>query len=194
MGQPTFADLEYQGKKRKTRRELFLELFLERMDGLIPWQKLEERIRRPVYPKPGKGRRAYPLLAMLRIHCVQLFYNLSDPGMEDLLCEGPALRGRIGQAFCGSESDGRPDGRPDGRDHHPQLPPPPGAAPTGPRTVGGDQRPSGVPGTAVQGGDDCGCQHRRGAVLDEEPVWGAGPGDAPDQEREPRKGTSGISG
>ena len=88
MDQPTFADLEYQGKKRKTRRELFLE----RMDGLIPWQKLEERIR-PVYPKPGKGRRAYPLLAMLRIHCVQLFYNLSDPGMEDLLCEGPALRG-----------------------------------------------------------------------------------------------------
>ena len=50
MGQPTFADLEYQGKKRKTRRELFLE----RMDGLIPWQKLEERIR-PVYPKPARA-------------------------------------------------------------------------------------------------------------------------------------------
>ena len=39
MDQPTFADLEYQAKKCKTRRELFLE----RMDGLIPWQKLEER-------------------------------------------------------------------------------------------------------------------------------------------------------
>ena len=77
MYQPTFADLEYRGKKRRTRRELFLE----RMDGLIPWQKLEERIR-PVYAKRGKGRRPYPLLAMLRIHCVQLFYNLSDPGME----------------------------------------------------------------------------------------------------------------
>ena len=56
MDQPTFADLEYQGKKRRTRRELFLQ----RMDGLIPWQRLEERIR-PVYPKPGKGRRPYPL-------------------------------------------------------------------------------------------------------------------------------------
>ena len=33
MNQPTFADLEYECKKRKTRRELFLE----RMDGLIPW-------------------------------------------------------------------------------------------------------------------------------------------------------------
>ena len=50
MDQPTFADLEYQGKKRRTRRELFLQ----RMDGLIPWQRLEERIR-PAYPKPGKG-------------------------------------------------------------------------------------------------------------------------------------------
>ena len=25
MEQPTFADLEYEGKKRKTRREIFLE-------------------------------------------------------------------------------------------------------------------------------------------------------------------------
>ncbi len=49
-------------KKRQTRREIFLE----RMDGLIPWQKLEERIR-PFYAKPGQGRRPYPLPVMLRI-------------------------------------------------------------------------------------------------------------------------------
>ena len=91
MDQPTFAGLEYQGKKRKTRRELFLE----RMDGLIPWQKLEGRIR-PVYAKRGKGRRPYPLPAMLRIHCVQLFYNLSDPGMEDLLYEAESVRRFVG--------------------------------------------------------------------------------------------------
>ena len=34
----SYADLEYQGKKRKTRRELFPE----RMDGLIPWPRLEK--------------------------------------------------------------------------------------------------------------------------------------------------------
>ena len=39
MNQPTFADLDYESKKRKTRREKFLE----RMDGLIPWEELEER-------------------------------------------------------------------------------------------------------------------------------------------------------
>ena len=91
MDQPTFADLEYQGKKRKTRRELFLQ----RMDGLIPWQRLEQRIR-PVYAKPGKGRRPYPLPVMLRIHRVQLFYNLSAPGMEDLLYEAESVRRFVG--------------------------------------------------------------------------------------------------
>ena len=40
MHQPTFADLEYQGKKHKTRRELFLE----RMYALIPWQGMEDRV------------------------------------------------------------------------------------------------------------------------------------------------------
>ena len=91
MDQPTFAGLEYLGKKQKTRRELFLE----RMDALISWQKLEGRIR-PVYAKPGKGRRPYPLPVMLRVHCVQFFYNLSDPGMEDLLYEAESVRRFVG--------------------------------------------------------------------------------------------------
>ena len=100
MDQPTFAELEFQGKKRKTRRELFLE----RMDGLIPWQRLEERIR-PMYPKAGKGRRPYPLAVMLRIHCVQLFYNLSDPGMEDLLYEAESVRRFVGLKLSGALPD-----------------------------------------------------------------------------------------
>ena len=91
MEEPTFADLEFQKKKRKTRREPFLE----RMDGLIPWQRLEERIR-PYYPEAGRGRRPYELLVMLRVHCVQLFYNLSDPGMEDLLYEAESVRRFVG--------------------------------------------------------------------------------------------------
>ena len=61
MDQPTFVDLEYESKKRETWREIFLE----RMDGLIPWQQLEERIR-PFYPKAARGRRPYELSAMSR--------------------------------------------------------------------------------------------------------------------------------
>ena len=91
MDQPTFSDLEYLGKERKTHRELFLE----RMDGLIPWQSLWARIQ-PFYPKSGRGRRPYPLAGMLRIHCVQLLYNISDPGMEDLPYEAESVRRFVG--------------------------------------------------------------------------------------------------
>ena len=100
MDQPTFADLEYEGKKRKTRREKFLE----RMDELIPWEELEDRIR-PFYPKPGRGRRPYELSTMLRIHCVQLFYNLSDPGMEDMLYEVESVRRFVGLRLSGPLPD-----------------------------------------------------------------------------------------
>ena len=100
MNQPTFADLEYECKKRKTRRELFLE----RMDGLIPWGQLESRIR-PYYPEAGRGRDPYELSAMLRIHCVRLFYNLSDPGMEDMLYEVESVRRFVGLRLSGPLPD-----------------------------------------------------------------------------------------
>ena len=51
MEQATFAELEHDSKKRRTRRELFLE----KMDGLVPWEALEALIE-PFYPKPGRGR------------------------------------------------------------------------------------------------------------------------------------------
>ena len=100
MDQPTFAELEFQGKKRKTRREVFLE----RMDGLIPWQLLEDRIR-SFYPKAGRGRHPYTLSTMLRTHCVQLFYNLSDPGVEDLLYESEPVRRFVGLKLSGPLPD-----------------------------------------------------------------------------------------
>ncbi len=91
MAQASFAELEHDLKKRRTRRELFLE----KMNGLVPWERLERRIE-PFYPKAGRGRRPYPLRVMLRVHCVQLFYNLSDPGMEDLLYEVESVRRFVG--------------------------------------------------------------------------------------------------
>lgn len=100
MDQVTFSDLEYEHKKRKTRREKFLE----RMDGLIPWAELEKKIRR-YYPKAGRGRHPYPLSVMLRIHCVQLFYNVSDPAMEDMLYEIESVRRFVGLKITGPIPD-----------------------------------------------------------------------------------------
>ena len=100
MNQKTFSDLEYEQKKKRTRREIFLD----RMDGLIPWKRLEKKIRR-YYPKAGKGRRPYPLSVMLRIHCVQLFYNMSDPAMEDMLYEIESVRRFTGLKLTGPIPD-----------------------------------------------------------------------------------------
>lgn len=55
----TFADSEFNGKRRKTRKEIFLA----RMDALLPWSRMLEVIE-PVYPKAGNGRRPYPLDTM----------------------------------------------------------------------------------------------------------------------------------
>ena len=42
---------------------------------------------------------------MLRVHCVQLFYNLSDPGMEDLLYEVESVRRFVGLRLSGALPD-----------------------------------------------------------------------------------------
>ena len=80
--QLTFGDSEFAHKRRKTRKEIFLS----RMDKLLPWSQLLDVIE-PVYPKAGNGRRPYPLESMFRIHCLQQWYGLSDEGMEDALYE-----------------------------------------------------------------------------------------------------------
>ena len=87
MGQISFAEAEYTQKRHTTRREKFLV----QMEQLIPWEILEKKIK-PHYPKKGKGRQPYQLSTMLRIHCMQLSYNLSDPAMEDSLYEIESMR------------------------------------------------------------------------------------------------------
>lgn len=100
MDQLSFSEAEYNVKKRKTRREKFLE----EMDALIPWKQLEKKIRK-YYPVAGNGRRPYPLSVMLRIHCMQLFYNLSDPAMEDALYEIESMRRFAGLSITGALPD-----------------------------------------------------------------------------------------
>lgn len=100
MDQLSFSEAEYHHKKRKTRREKFLE----QMDALIPWKRLEKKIAKH-YPRPGNGRRPYPLNTMLRVHCMQLFYNLSDPAMEDALYEIESMRRFAGLSLSNSLPD-----------------------------------------------------------------------------------------
>lgn len=67
MSQLSFADAEYAGKRKQTRRERFLA----EMDRVVPWDALLAVIE-PHYPRPrGAGRRPYPLSTMLRVYLMQ---------------------------------------------------------------------------------------------------------------------------
>lgn len=87
MKQLSFSDAEYAGKRKQTRREVFLA----EMDKVVPWARLVSLIE-PVYPKPGNGRRPYPLETMLRIHFMQQWFSLSDPAMEEALYDIASMR------------------------------------------------------------------------------------------------------
>ncbi len=91
MSQMTFGDAEYAGKRKKTRREVFLE----EMDQVVPWKSLLSLIE-PLYPIAGRGRHPYPLETMLRVHLMQNWFALSDPAMEEALYEITPMR-----AFAG---------------------------------------------------------------------------------------------
>ena len=62
-GQLSFATLDYAGKKKRTKRDVFLA----EMAATVPWSVLEAVIA-PHYPQPGPqgGRRAFPIAVMLR--------------------------------------------------------------------------------------------------------------------------------
>ena len=78
---PSFADLFAEtspqlGGARRTK-------FLETLDRIIPWQDLKALIG-PYYSEGKRGAQPYPLELMIRIHFLQLVYNLSDPMCEDV--------------------------------------------------------------------------------------------------------------
>ena len=87
MSQMSFGDAEYAGKRKKTRREVFLE----EMEQVVPWKSLLGLID-PVYPIAGRGRHPYPLETMLRVHLMQNWFALSDPAMEEALYEITPMR------------------------------------------------------------------------------------------------------
>ena len=62
------------------------------MDEIIPWKELSKVIE-PHYPRPqGSGRRPIGIERMLRIHFMQHWFNLPDPGMEEALYDIAVLR------------------------------------------------------------------------------------------------------
>jgi len=72
---------------KKTRKREFLE----QMEQVVPWAELVELIA-PYYPEGRTGRPPFSLLTMLRIHFMQQWFTLSDPGMEEAFFDTPLYR------------------------------------------------------------------------------------------------------
>lgn len=87
MDQLSFTDLEYSNRKKKTRREKFLEA----MDNMIPWDAWI-RLILPYYPDSKRGRPTKGIETMLRMYLMQNWFKLSDEGVEDAIYDSYAMR------------------------------------------------------------------------------------------------------
>lgn len=94
MKQETFTDIEYGFRKKKTKREEFLEI----MDEIIPWDEWIGVIE-PYYPKGRRGRPPMGIEKMLRMYLLQIWFNLSDPATEDAIYDSYAMRKFTGIDF-----------------------------------------------------------------------------------------------
>jgi len=83
----SFAQAEYAGKKRITRKEKFLG----EMEQLVPWGRLVGVIE-PHSPKGERGRPPVGIERMLRIYFLQQWYALSDEALEDAIYDSQAMR------------------------------------------------------------------------------------------------------
>ena len=94
MKQQTISDLEYGARKRKTKREEFLEI----MEEIIPWDEWVAFIA-PYYPSGKRGRPPKGIEKMLRMYLLQCWFNLSDEGVEDAIYDSYAMRKFVGVDF-----------------------------------------------------------------------------------------------
>ncbi len=85
--QLSFAQSEYAGKKKVTRRERFLG----EMEQVVPWARLCAVIE-PHYPQGRRGRPPIGIERMLRIYFLQQWYALADEALEDALYDSQAMR------------------------------------------------------------------------------------------------------
>lgn len=92
--QLTFAQAEYEAKKKTTRRDRFLA----EMERVVPWAALLEALVPHYFPNAGRGAGRPPigLERMLRMYFLQQWFGLSDEGLEDTIYDSQAFRAFLG--------------------------------------------------------------------------------------------------
>ena len=83
----------FERYRKSTRRERFLA----DMDRVIPWPELTAAVQ-TAYPQVSEsgGRPPIPLERMLRMYFLQLWFNLSDPAVEEALYDSVSMRSFAG--------------------------------------------------------------------------------------------------
>jgi IS5 family transposase len=89
--QVSFGDIDFQNKKKKTKKEIFLE----KMSKCVPLKMFCDLIR-PFYYVNGNGRQPISLEIMMKMYLVSNWYNLSDEATEDLLYDSLTVKSYIG--------------------------------------------------------------------------------------------------
>jgi IS5 family transposase len=77
-GQKGFGDLEATSRLSDGH-------FLRKIESQIDWQPFE-KLMAPLY-HPTQGRPSHPPLVMFKALLLQQWYNLSDPGLEEAICD-----------------------------------------------------------------------------------------------------------
>jgi len=87
------AGVPFERYRKSTRRRVFLA----EMDKVVPRRRRVGLIE-PHYPKAGSqgGRPTIGIERILRIHCLQHWFSLSDPAGEEALYDSASVR-----AFAG---------------------------------------------------------------------------------------------
>jgi len=96
MKQVSLTDIEYGNRKRKTKREAFLEA----MEAVIPWEELISLIE-PHYYSGKRGRPPRGIEQMLRMYLLQVWFALSDEGVEEAIYDSYAFKEFMGVDFMG---------------------------------------------------------------------------------------------
>lgn len=66
-------------------------VLIEQMEQVVPWAALVQLIA-PYYPEGKAGRPPFSLQTMLRVHFMQQWFTLSDPGIEEATHDTPLYR------------------------------------------------------------------------------------------------------
>jgi IS5 family transposase len=86
-GQMGFGDMEATGRVPEGH-------FLKKIDGQINWRPFEKLLE-PLY-HPSQGRPSHPPRVMFKALLLQQWYGLSDPGLEEAICDRLSFQGFLG--------------------------------------------------------------------------------------------------